>query len=189
MLRRGLSKILNVDLNDSQWTQATLPVHMDGLGVRSACMLAPSAFLTSAAAMLSLQQAILPEPLRRIDDFAVSYTLSMRKTQTSKAEPSDATKHIQRAWDNLVVTSTFTDLLSACTIPVEKARLKAVTALHAGNWLKVSSIAAVGLRLSDEEIRVAVGLRLGATICQQHACICGSPVDAWGLHGLSCRKS
>ena len=55
VLRRGLSKILNVDLDDSQWTQTSLPVQMGGLGVRSASMLAPSAFLASAAATLSLQ--------------------------------------------------------------------------------------------------------------------------------------
>ena len=34
VLRCGLSKILNVNLNDTQWTQATLPVYMGGLGVR-----------------------------------------------------------------------------------------------------------------------------------------------------------
>ena len=48
VLRCGWSKILNVNLNDTQWTLATLPVYMGGLGVRSACMLAPSA---SAAAL------------------------------------------------------------------------------------------------------------------------------------------
>ena len=30
VLRRGLFKILNVDINDSQWTQASLPVQMGG---------------------------------------------------------------------------------------------------------------------------------------------------------------
>ena len=54
ILRRGLSKIFNYDLTDSQWIQASLPVQMGGLGVRSACTLAPSAFLASAAATLSL---------------------------------------------------------------------------------------------------------------------------------------
>ena len=70
---------------------------MGGLGVRSACKLAPSAFLASAAATLSLQEAILPESLRHTDDLAVSYALSVWKTQTPNAEPSDATKHVQRA--------------------------------------------------------------------------------------------
>ena len=46
----GLSKILNIDLYDFQWTQASLPVQMGGLGVRSASMLASSAFLALVAA-------------------------------------------------------------------------------------------------------------------------------------------
>ena len=141
---------------------------MGGFGVRSACKLAPSALLASAAATFSLQEAILPEPLRHTDDLAVSYALSICRTQTPKAEPSDATRHVQRAWDNAVVITTFTDLLSACTITVEKARLKAVTAPHAGDWLNAPPITAAGLRLSDEAVRVAVGLRFGSTICQPH---------------------
>ena len=161
---------------------------MGGLGVRSACNLAPSAFLASAAATLSLQEAILPQQLRHTDDLAVSYALSVWKAQTPNAEPSDATRHVQRAWDNTVVITTLTDLLSACTIPVAKARLKAVTAAHAGDWLNAPQITAVGLRLSDEAFRVTVELKLGSTICQPHTCICGTQVDARGLYGLSFRK-
>jgi len=48
-LRSGLSNILNVDLSDIQWLQASLPVRHGGLGIRSAQMLASSAFLSSAA--------------------------------------------------------------------------------------------------------------------------------------------
>jgi len=48
-LRTGLIHILNVDLNDDQWLQASLPVGDGSLGIRSAEMLAPSAFLASAA--------------------------------------------------------------------------------------------------------------------------------------------
>ena len=44
-----------------------------------------------------------------------------------------------------------------------------------------------GLRLDDEAIRVAVGLRLGLNICQPHPCSCGTQVDARGTHGLSCK--
>ena len=44
VLRAELESILNIHLSDGQLKQASLPVHMGGLGVRSACMLAPSAF-------------------------------------------------------------------------------------------------------------------------------------------------
>ena len=58
-LKAGLDTILKVQLSESQWSRASLPVHMGGYVVRSACMLAPSAFLASAAATLPLQDAIL----------------------------------------------------------------------------------------------------------------------------------
>ena len=58
-LRRGMSLVLNVEHDDKQWSQATLPVHIGGVELRSTCMLAPSACLASAAATLPLQDAIL----------------------------------------------------------------------------------------------------------------------------------
>ena len=123
---------------------------MSGLGVRSVCILAPSAFLASAAVMLQLQEAILPEPLSHIDDLTVSYALSVWKTFTPNAEPSDAIIHIQRAWDSPVVsTLTFKPIL---TVPVNKPRFKAVAALHAGNWLNAPPITTVVLCLSDKWI-------------------------------------
>src|SRR6218665_3855745 len=41
--------------------------------------------------------------------------------------------------------------------------------------------------LRPETVRVAVGLRLGANICEPHTCACGVPVTAKGEHGLSCQ--
>ena len=48
-------------------------------------------------------------------------------------------------------------------------------------------IASCGFRLENEDIRVAVGLRLGAALCQAHQCPCGALVKVNGLHGLSCK--
>ena len=74
-------------------------------------------------------------------------------------------------------------------MPADKARLKAAKAPHAGDWLNVPPLAAIGVRLSDQAIRVAVGFRQDCVTCQPHVCICGAMVDARELHGLSCRKS
>ena len=74
LLRTGLSSILNVDLNDDQWLQASLPVSEGGLGIRSAQMLASSAFLASAASTLQLQQSILPDSIKSLTDKAVAST-------------------------------------------------------------------------------------------------------------------
>ena len=72
---------------------------------------------------------------------------------------------------------------------MDTTRLLAGTSPHSGDWLHAPPITAVGLRLSDEAIRVAVAHRLGCKACEPHTYVCGKPVDARGLHGLSCRKS
>ena len=48
-------------------------------------------------------------------------------------------------------------------------------------------IASCGLCLENENIRVAVGLRLGAALCQAHQCPCGALVEFNGLNGPSCK--
>ena len=45
---------------------------------------------------------------------------------------------------------------------IDIAKMKAAGAPHASDWLNAPPITAVGLRLSDEAIRVAVGYRLGS---------------------------
>lgn len=60
---------------------------------------------------------------------------------------------------------------------------------HSSDWLFALPVSACGLRLDNEAIRVAVGLRLGLPLCQAHLCPCGSFVDVRGLHGLSCKRS
>ena len=71
----------------------------------------------------------------------------------------------------------------------DTARLRVAATPHAGDWPHAPSITAVGLRLSDEAIRIAVEFRLGSRTCQPHSCVCGAMVDAKGLHGLSCKRS
>jgi len=48
-------------------------------------------------------------------------------------------------------------------------------------------VSGCGLGLDDRAVHIAVGLRLGANICEPHQCPCGATVDAKGLHGLSCK--
>jgi len=59
LLRSTVTQICIVSLSDDQWTQASLLVRSDGLGVRSMSKLASSAFLASAASTQSLQNLIL----------------------------------------------------------------------------------------------------------------------------------
>ena len=134
---------------------------MGGLGVRSACTLAPSAFLASAAVTLSLQNAILPQELREIENPAFAFALSTWKSLSSNVEPFDGIRHIQLAWYTPVVNSIYLDLEARCVTPADKAILRAVAAPHAGDRLNAPPLTAIGLRLSNEAVGVAVGFRLG----------------------------
>ena len=51
-------------------------------------------------------------------------------------------------------------------------------------------ISALGLRMDDDVIQVAGGLRLGLPLCRPHTCArCKVEVDELGIHELSCRFS
>ena len=81
------------------------------------------------------------------------------------------------------------DLLRDANHDIDKARLLASTAPHSADWLLAPSVASIGLRPSNEAIRISVGVRLGFVLCEPHVYVCGKQVDARGLHGLSCRRS
>ena len=63
-----LSSILNISLNDSAWSQASLPIWYGGLGVPSAILLAPTAFFASAAVSADLLYQILLPRLQILPD-------------------------------------------------------------------------------------------------------------------------
>ena len=62
-LRKGICAICKLDLSDSQWLQASLPVKDGGLVVRRVTSLAPSGFLASSAATETLQLQLLHHSL------------------------------------------------------------------------------------------------------------------------------
>ena len=65
----------------------------------------------------------------------------------------------------------------------------ATRAPHSSDWLSALPLTSCGLRLDDEAIRIAVGLRLGINLCKPHSCRCGANVDMRGNHGLACLYS
>ena len=189
LLRNGLSSILNVDLSDEKWLQASLPVKDGGLGIRCAATLALSAFLASAASTSELQANMLPPESADTSDDLVDTALKAWKLLTGSEPPTGSAAHRQREWDSRWISKAWTTLHESANNALDRARLLASQAPHAGDWLLAPPVTALGLRLTDEVIRIAVGMRLGTTLCQPHVCHCGERVDARGLHGLACRKN
>jgi len=75
---------------------------------------------------------------------------------------------------------------ASITTDYHRARLKAVASPHSGDWLLLLPVSVCGLRLNDEAVRIATGLRLGIDLCASHECPCGAIVQADGSHGMSC---
>ena len=102
--------------------------------------------------------------------------------------PLDNAGQTQRNWDEprceaaAMAIRTGTDM-------VGRARLLAGCAKGSGSWLHALPSSSLGLRLSDDETRIAVGLRLGSELVREHRCRCGAVVKSDGLHGLACRRS
>jgi len=137
-------------------------------------MLAPSACLASAASTLVLQQSILPDSIWMQGDQSVASTETLWTGLANSPKPSQQTQHIQKAWDGPVAASQTNLILFRAPSDVDKARLLAAAYPHSGDWLHAPQITAVGLRLSDEAVRVAVAHRLGSKACEPQTCVCGS---------------
>ena len=166
-LRGILGSVTNVHLgrSSSAWSQATLPVKLGGLGVRSAV-----AFLASAISSSELVNAILPPSLKSFSSPLVIEAQSYWSAGHDHQVPEVAVACKQKAWDGLRAASTAERLLEGAENDEERARLLSVSTNELGAWLRALPMTALGLRMDDNTVRVAVGLRLGTAVCGPHSC-------------------
>ena len=193
LLKSSLSGITNIHFgeDDPAWTQATLPVKMGGLGVRSAVQLAPSAFLASAVAASDLVHPS-SRPISRAPPFYMYVMLRICGPRAMSKLPLWAQHNISRRpgifprhlpW----LGPSWRAPLTPEPVPV---CLHLQPRSRGGAWLQALPITSLGLRMDDGTIRVAAGLRLGAPLCRPHFCHhCGAEVDSLATRGLSCRWS
>ena len=160
-----------------------------GICFTSVTMLAPSAFLASAASTLALQEAIIHPSYRLVADDTKIKVEAAWCTRSSSPIPETIVQHIQRALDAPIVNSVLSTIMASAVTDVGYAKLKAASAPHSGDWLYTPAFASLGLKLTDDEVRISVALRLGIRACSSHNCVCGKLVDARDLHGLSYRRS
>ena len=185
--RSSLNSIINSELTEVQWLQATLPIKDGGLGVRRVSSLAISAFMASASSTLNLQNAILSKFPCPTDLFADS---SLASWVSAFGLPPPAPMSCkQSAWDRPGIVADRGQVQANVHTPREKAVFLASLAAHSGDWLSALPIASCGLHLDNDAVRVAVAMRLGLNVCMPHPCHCGAQVDAWGYHAFTCKKA
>ena len=83
-------------------------------------MLAPSAFLASAASTLLLQQSILPDGTWAADDQAIQCTESLWTNLANPPKPAAEVHHIQKAWDGMVAANQRSIILSLSLIHISE---------------------------------------------------------------------
>ena len=167
-----LSEIINVRLDETAWTQASLPVRWGGIGIRKAELLAPAAFLASSYASSRLVSCLLPglDPTRTDD--TLEDVLASWMAIAGCAPPSGPDACSQRAWDDGISSASYSNLLLQAGA-VDQARLRASAAPESGAWIQALPCANLGLPLKNDELRIAVGLHLGTPLTRAHRCRCG----------------
>ena len=161
-LRDDLTRILNIDMNDDQWLQASLPVRNVELGISNSTKLAPSAFFgirCFQALSPGCNSSTTPPSLRRfITNRSGNLCHQLRY-------PLQHYKNVQTAWDRPIGFKIQAAILGRAYDVNDKARLLAAAFPHSGDWLHSPIISYIGLRLDEEMIRVSIGLKLRVKTC------------------------
>lgn len=189
MIRNILTEILNCQLDNRSWAQASLPIRFGGLGIRSASSVALPAFLSSAHSTAGLYGKIIYPSL---GDAEVTYLAEARSAWSDIAGPQQDVPRLpesQRLWDEPICRQVQENLLETATSPADRARLMASAEPESGHWLRALPSASVGTLLDRNTFNLSVCLRLGCKTNEPHRCRCGDPVDQLGHHGLSCQRS
>ena len=150
--------------------------------------LALSTFLASVSSSLQLQNDLLRNCQILPDVQFNSYLFRWTTSFQPLPPPVGTAARKQRSWDAPFVKSSFATLLASQPDEYNQARLLATAAPYSGDWLHVLPISSCGLRLDDDAVRVAIGLRLSANLCDPHVYSCGTFVNSRGTHGLSCKR-
>ena len=126
-------------------------------------MLSSSAFLSSmhgaedlACNILNCTSALQQDPLFGRASLCWDAQVGAALSSSQVLQPS-----LQKSWDKHVIEASYNSLLRAAADEYTRARLLSVAAPHAGDWLKVTPVSSLGLRIDNEGMRKATGLRNG----------------------------
>ena len=166
--REALTRIMGSPLQDLQWSQATLPTSMGGLGLRSAVEHAPGAYVASYTSSQPLLKSLLalPEETPSLPLPPTSLNLFselMGEEATTESLEGCGQKFLSLQVD-LAAAARLADVTARLGSLREQARLASLSLPYAGTWLNVVPSPALGLHLRGPEFITAIKYRLGADI-------------------------
>lgn len=168
--RHTFENITNNKLNDRSWTQGSLPLSSSGLGIRKLVDLAEPAYFSSIYQSAELSDRILAKSGLSIIN--TRFTSLVEQYPTELTPASMELKTSQNACDSLRVKAIYSEMLQSSE-PMERARLLASSTKTSSKWLQAIPSHQLGLLLNNDAARIAVALRLGNDVCEQHSCVCG----------------
>ena len=113
------------------------------------------------ASTFPLQDAILASSLAGIGNTAMSIAKTSWCNLARTIEPTDASKHIRRARSDVVASSQLLHTTICSQRVLHRSTTPDWQQLLRGDLLHAPLLIAVGLCLSDEAIRVAIGFLIG----------------------------
>jgi len=183
-LRSALSYTTNCNFTDTSWLQASLPARFGGLGIQCARNLDAAAYLEYLQASEQLSAVILSPMAGLIQNGLKDSWRNI--VGSSIALPASTTS--QRGWTQPVYR-VLLDSLIVSSSGADRAWLLAVSSPYTGVWINAFPSHSLGLRMGNDETRIAIGLCAGVNLVLPHSFVCGVSVASDGQHGLSCRQS
>ena len=177
-LRASLESICN-SLSESRDKQVYLLVKLGGLGIPSAVLTAPSAFLASAVGCEPFSQNL---NLNLGSDRDVESALTAWYELSGVDSIPVAKREAQKTWSTPVLDKLQIDIEQSLD-QTQSKRFSLTQGRHAGAWLNVPP--------RPQTYRRPTSLRRGfATGCHnlRSTCCCGQNVDEYGTHGLACKR-
>ena len=189
--RESLTRILGCPLDERAWRQAKLPVGMGGLGLRGAKNHATAAHAASVLSSLHLVASLLRRPVDQLFPALSPQLLALLSVAQGEEALEENLNGVSQKQISYKVDNHQQQLLLQQLQEGEvreRARLASVSLPHAGDWLVVAPLAALGLHLRPAEFVLVVKYRLGLAVFDQAGpCpACLRPSDVLGDHAMCC---
>ena len=189
-VRETLQIIVGVPLSEWSWLKASLPSCRGGIGLRSASLHAPAAFLASSTGSQELIGKMLGRPLScstHMESAVAALSSSASKPDWLYLEDIDVPIS-QRSLSLAIDEAVHQHLFSSAPSTRARALAHSSALPHASDWLNGVPSAALGLHLQDQEFRCCLRYWLGVPLhSTSYSCPeCRSTADAYGDHQVCC---